>query len=80
MTNLKETQLILTIEKYVVTDNRIRAKSKGFGLFETGEICDAPPHILTLITCSYEWNGTRNVVVAVGVKCYWFRMNREQKS
>lgn len=40
-------------------------QAKKLGLFETEEIYDVPPHILTLVTCSYEWNGARNVVVAV---------------
>lgn len=40
-------------------------QAKALGLFNTEEICDVPPHIVTLVTCSYEWNGARTVVVAV---------------
>lgn len=40
-------------------------QAKALGLFETGVSCDDTMQALTLVTCTYEWEGARNVVVAV---------------
>lgn len=40
-------------------------QAKSLGLFGTGALCDDPEQVLTLVTCSYEWESARNVVVAV---------------
>lgn len=40
-------------------------KAKSLGLFDTGVLCDNLEQALTLVTCSYEWNNARNVVIAV---------------
>ncbi len=40
-------------------------QAKGLGLFETEDIGDVSEHVLTLVTCSYEWDNARTVIVAV---------------
>lgn len=40
-------------------------QAKSLGLFGTGELCGDPEQVLTLVSCSYEWESARNVVVAV---------------
>ncbi len=40
-------------------------QAKSCGLFEIREFCGTLAHVLTLVTCSYEWEDARNVVVAV---------------
>lgn len=42
-------------------------QAKAMGLFDNGENPAAGDveQVLTLVTCSYEWNGARNIVVAV---------------
>lgn len=40
-------------------------QAKSLGLFGTGVLCDNLEQVLTLVTCSYEWENARNVVVAV---------------
>lgn len=40
-------------------------QAKGLGLFETEEIGDVSEPVLTLVTCSYEWDSARNIIVAV---------------
>ena len=42
-------------------------QAKGLQLFDNGKIlaADDVKQVLTLVTCSYEWNGARNIVVAV---------------
>lgn len=43
-------------------------QAKGLQLFDNGKTLaadDAVKQVLTLVTCSYEWNGARNIVVAV---------------
>lgn len=40
-------------------------QAKNLGLFGTGVLCDNLEQVLTLVTCSYEWESARNVVVAV---------------
>lgn len=39
-------------------------QAKELGLFGTGKMCEEPVQVLTLVTCSYEWDGARTVVVA----------------
>ena len=43
------------------------AQAKDLELFDNGEnpAADDVKQVLTLVTCSYEWNGARNIVVAV---------------
>lgn len=43
------------------------AQAKALELFDNGEnpSVDDVGQVLTLVTCSYEWNGARNIVVAV---------------
>lgn len=42
-------------------------QAKRLQLFDNGKIlaADDVKQVLTLVTCSYEWNGARNIVVAV---------------
>lgn len=40
-------------------------QAKILGLFETGVSCNGTKQALTLVTCSYEWEDARNLVVAV---------------
>lgn len=40
-------------------------QAESLGLFGTGVLCDNLEQVLTLVTCSYEWENARNVVVAV---------------
>lgn len=40
-------------------------KAKSLGLFETGELCHVSAPVLTLVTCTYEWEDARTVLVAV---------------
>lgn len=43
------------------------AQAKALELFDNGKnpAADDVKQVLTLVTCSYEWNGARNIVVAV---------------
>lgn len=42
------------------------SQAKALQLFENGQTIAADPEqVLTLVTCSYEWDGARNIVVAV---------------
>lgn len=43
-------------------------QAKSLELFDNGEIlaADDIKQVLTLVTCSYEWDGARNIVVAIG--------------
>lgn len=42
------------------------SQAKALQLFENGETVAAyPKQVLTLVTCSYEWDGARNIVIAV---------------
>ena len=38
--------------------------AKSQELFETGENVADCHNVLTLVTCAYEWNGARTVVIA----------------
>lgn len=40
-------------------------QAESLGMFGTGVLCDNLEQVLTLVTCSYEWENARNVVVAV---------------
>lgn len=40
-------------------------QAKDLGLFETGESCDTLAPVLILVTCPYEWDCARNVLIAV---------------
>lgn len=40
-------------------------QAKSLGLFETEDTGDVSEHVLTLVTCSYEWDNARTVIVAV---------------
>lgn len=40
-------------------------QAKSLGLFETEVTGDVSEHVLTLVTCSYEWDNARTVIVAV---------------
>lgn len=40
-------------------------QAQSLGLLGTGILCDNLEQALTLVTCSYEWESARNVVVAV---------------
>lgn len=40
-------------------------QAKGLGLFETRELCNVSAPVLTLVTCAYEWEEARTVLVAV---------------
>lgn len=44
-------------------------QAKNLGLFNTEDICLNTQRIMTLVTCSYEWEGARTVVVAVEKNC-----------
>ena len=42
------------------------SQAKEMQLFENGQTVAADPkQVLTLVTCSYEWDGARNIVIAV---------------
>lgn len=42
------------------------SRAKGLQLFENGQmIGSGPKQVLTMVTCSYEWDGARNIVIAV---------------
>ncbi|MCB6416636.1 class B sortase [Faecalimonas umbilicata] len=42
------------------------SQAKALQLFENGQTIAADPkQVLTLVTCSYEWDGARNIVIAV---------------
>ena len=40
-------------------------QAKSLGMFGTGELCHVSTPVLTLVTCAYEWEDARTVLVAV---------------
>ena len=46
--------------------SRYLSQAKALQLFENGQtVAPNPKQVLTLVTCSYEWDGARNIVIAV---------------